>query len=300
MRGSRGVSRATYRQPRDALRPDAFTLEAIERWALEEARRMAEDCFRLTSFWYIDYVVQHVPGERKTRYTIRLAQAENYGVACGHVPALQDADHALVGEDSRKILEQRRFRDDLDRTALIDLIAGHVSAAAKHQVSVDQAFRDKYAFRAQLFADEAEIVVRRKGANAIKGGKPHVLVIGATASIVGALVTRGFLVSATDMCPDVVGRNLGGVTVCHWADNDTLIKVADLVIATGMTLPNRTLPALMELARTYNTSSMIWAITGRNLGHYYIDHGIDCVISDPSLFLLLPGPGSIGIWRREL
>jgi hypothetical protein len=55
----------------------------------------------------------------------------------------------------------------------------------------------------------------------------------------------------------------------------------------------------MKLAQQYNTSTMIWAITGKNFGSYFTEHGVDCVISDPTPFLLLPGPASIGIWRRE-
>ena len=101
------------------------------------------------------------------------------------------------------------------------------------------------------------------------------------------------------MSPDVVGKNLGGVTVRDATENGSLIEAADLAIITGMTLPNRTLPGLIETAKTHNTSTMIWAVTGKNLGHYYTEHGIDCVISDPAPFLQLPGPAAIGIWRRE-
>ena len=74
------------------------------------------------------------PAERKTRYTARLAQSENYGIAFGltvafqdteHTLALQDADRSLVGDDSREILKDRRYRTDIDRAALIDLVIGH-------------------------------------------------------------------------------------------------------------------------------------------------------------------------------
>jgi hypothetical protein len=51
----------------------------------------------------------------------------------------------------------------------------------------------------------------------------------------------------------------------------------------------------METAKSHNTSTMIWAITGKNFGQYHIEQGVDCVISDPSPFLFLPGPGSIGV-----
>jgi hypothetical protein len=294
------ASHATaFRQPARALEPHAFTLEAVEQWALERAARLAADRLRLTSLWYLDYIRQDVPEDRKTRYTVRLAQAENYGTAFGPISPLRDADHALVGEDSRVILKHRRFRDDIDRTALIDLVVGHVSPAASDQLIVDQILRDKYAARSRLFADEADAVLRRKGPAAIKGRKPCVLVIGATSGIIDALVARGSEVVATDMSPDVVGKKLGGVTVRDATENDSLVEAADLAVITGMTLPNRTLPALVEAAKTHNTSTMIWAVTGKNLGHYYTEQGIDCVISDPAPFLQLPGPAAIGIWRRE-
>jgi hypothetical protein len=231
------ASHATaFRQPCHALEPHAFTLEALEQWALERAARLAADRLRLTSLWYLDYIRQDVPEDRKTRYTVRLAQAENYGTAFGPVSPLRDADHDLVGADSRDILKDRRFRDDVDRTALIDLVIGHISPAATHQLIVDQILRDKYALRSRLFADEADLVLRRK--RAIKGRKPYVLVIGATSGIIDALVARGFEVVATDMSPEVVGKNLGGVTVRDATENGGLIKTADLHYRHDITQPN--------------------------------------------------------------
>ena len=297
----------TSRQPCGALKPEAFALEVVEQWALERAEALPANPFRLTSFWYIDFIIQHAPGERKTRYAARLAQSENYGIAFSltsalrdidHALALQDSDHAMVGEDSRQILKDRRYRNDMDRTALIDLIMGHLSAVADDHVMLNQARPDKYALKSRLFADEAEVILRRKGSDAIKGSKPHVLVIGAMAGTIAALIARGYEVTATDMSPDVVGRNLGGVTVCQEKENRRLIQAADLAIITGMTLPNRTLPTIMEEAKISNTSTMMWSVTGKNLGHYYIEGGVDCVISDPLPFLMLPGPADIRIWRR--
>jgi hypothetical protein len=298
-----------FRQPREVLKPDGFTLERAEQWALEQTARLSADRFRLTSFWHIDYIRQHVPAERKTRYIARLAQAENYGIAFGltlplqdnteHALALQDADRSLVGDDSREILKHRRYRTDIDRAALIDLVIGHSPAVANDKVILDHTLRDKHALRARLFADESEIVLRRKGSAAIKGREPYVLVIGATAGVIGALVTRGFKVAATDMSEDIVGENLGGVTVRRETENARLIEEADLVIITGMTLPTRALPRLIERAKTSNTSTMMWAITGKNFGSYYVEQGVDCVVSDPSPFLLLPGRASIEVWRRE-
>ena len=193
-----------FRQPGRALVPQAFTLEALQHWALDRTSRLAADRFRLTAFWDVDYVRQQVPGERKTRYAMRLAQAENYGIAFDHSSPRQACDPNLIGEDSRHILKDRRYRDNIDRTALIDLTVGEV-AAPGHEVTFNQTMRDKYASRARLFADEAALVLRRKGVHANKGTKPHIHVAGATAGILIALLFSGFKVTATDLSGDVVG-----------------------------------------------------------------------------------------------
>jgi hypothetical protein len=178
---------------------------------------------------------------------------------------------------------------------------GQIYPEAHDQLTVDQARRDKYAAKSKLFADEADKILARKGSKTIKADKPHAHVIGAMSGTHAALLARGFKVTAADMSPDVVGTTLGGVKVSRGSEteNQKLIAAADIVIATGMTFPNGTLPALMRAAKNNNTSTMIWAVTGRNLGPYYTAHGIDCVISDPAPFMQLPGPTRIGIWRRR-
>jgi len=287
-----------FRQPRDALKPSAFEIEAAERWALDRAAQLSADIFRLTSFWFVDFVRQAVPEERKTHYTMRLAQSENYGIAFGPV-ATPNSDQDFLGEDTREILRGGRCRDDVDRVALVDLVMAHITPAAGRQVTVEKSVGNKHALRSRLFAQEAEGILQRKGPGAIKGVRPRVLVVGASAGIIGALVSRGLEVMATDLSPDALGQQFGGVTVRSHTANAEFIEKADLAIITGMTLPNRTLPALIEAAKNHNTSTMIWAISGKSFGHYYTEHGVDCVIVDPSPFLLLPGPAKIGIWRRE-
>jgi hypothetical protein len=282
------------------LSPAAFSVEAAEKWALERSGTLSEPPFRLTALWYVDFVRQPEPGERKTRYAMKVAQAQNYGIAAGGTSMLPEPDSGLVGEDTRQILKRRLCRDYIERTALVDLVIGPVSRPADQQRTLDGTPHAKYVARSQIFADEAERILQRKGATYLKSHTPRVLVIGATAGIIGALRRRGLYVSATDLWPEAVGKELGGVSVENGKTaNARLMKEADLAIITGMTLPNRTLPGLMRLAKTHNTSTVIWAITGRNFGHYYTEHGADCVISDPSPFLLLPGPATMAVWRRR-
>lgn len=289
------------RQPKDALTPAAFTIEAAEQWALDRAAALPVDLFRLVALWSVTFLLQAEASERKTRYTMRIAQSEGYGRSGGHGPGLPDPDPDLVGEDTRRILKERGWRHDADRAAIADLVIGQVSRPADERIVLDNTLREKYVMRTKIFADEAERVLRRRDSEHRKVDRPRVLVVGATAGILAALARRGLAVCATDLSPDVVGQTLGGVPVLDGRTaTPGLMKDADLTIVTGMSLTNGTLPELMSLAKTHNTSTIIWAITGKNFGHYYTEHGVDSVISDPSPFLLLPGPATIAIWRQQV
>jgi len=288
-----------FGQPRDVLRPSAFSVEAAEKWALGRSAKLSEDLFRLTSLWSICFVRQPVPEERKTHYIMRLAQSQNYGISTALGRGLGGPDAGIVGLDTRGILKKKLYGSYVDRAALVDLVMGHVCRSADRTIRLDNTFRAKYEARAELFADEAEGALGHKRLKDRRRARPRALVIGATAGIIRALAKRGFRVVATDLSPEVLGLRLGGVTIESGRDaNARGMKEADLAIITGMTLPNRTLAGLIELAKEHNTSTMIWAISGRNFGHYYTEHGVDCVISDPSPFLLLPGAAMVAIWRR--
>jgi len=289
------------RQPKDALTPAAFTIEAAEQWALDRAAALPVDLFRLVALWSVTFLVQAEASERKMRYTMRIAQSEGYGRSGGHGPGLPDPDPDLVGEDTRRILKERRWRHGADRVAIADLVIGQVSRPADERIVLDDTLHEKYVMRTKIFADEAERVLRRRDSEHRKVDRPRVLVVGATAGILDALARRGLGVCATDLSPHVVGQTLGGVPVLDGRTaTPRLMKDADLTIVTGMSLTNGTLSELMSLAKTHNTSTIIWAITGKNFGHYYTEHGVDSVISDPSPFLLLPGPATIAIWRQQV
>jgi len=285
-------------RPNDALIPSAFSIEAAERWALERAANLPDDLFRLIAIWSVRFLVQAAPEERKACYTMKIAQAETYGRSGGFGP-VPDPDLDLIGLDTRRILTDRLWRDDGDRVAITDSLVGQVSRPPDEHIVLANRAHDKYVARAEIFAEEAERVLQRRRAERFDRDPPRVLVVGATAGILGALLKRGFDVCATDLSPDVVGRRLGGVPVVDGARaNAELMRDADLAIITGQSLANRTLPGLVQLAKDHGVSTLIWAVTGRNFGHYYTEHGVESVISDPAPFLLLPGPATIAIWRR--
>ena len=118
-RRGKNVPGRRLRQPKDALAPTAFSVEAAEKWALERAARRPARLFRLTALWYVNFVRQPVPGERKTRYTMKVAQSEDYGIVAGSAPVLSDPSPELVGQDARRILAEGLCKDYVERAALV-------------------------------------------------------------------------------------------------------------------------------------------------------------------------------------
>src|SRR5215472_13997660 len=68
------IRRRVLRQPKDALTPAAFSVEAAEQWALHRAAGLDADPFRLLALWSVSFLVQADPSERKTRYTKLIAR----------------------------------------------------------------------------------------------------------------------------------------------------------------------------------------------------------------------------------
>src|SRR5262245_22402230 len=236
-RGPRAVPGRLSCQARAALTPAAFSVAAAEQWALHRAEALTSDPFRLLALWSVSFLVQADPSERKTRYTMRIAQAEGYGRSGGLGPGLPDPDPDLVGQDTRRILRDRRWKDEADRAAITDLVIGQVSRPADDRIVLDETLRGKYTARAEIFADEATRVLQGRGAEPRKGNRRRVLVVGATAGILHALLGRGLDVCATDLSSDVVGRTLGGVRVLDGrVANARLMKDAELSSVVGVAL----------------------------------------------------------------
>src|SRR5262249_56156629 len=127
--------------------------------------------FRLLALWSVSFVGQADPGERKTRYTMRIAQAEGYGRSGGLGPGLPDPDPDLVGQDTRRILRDRRWKDEADRAAITDLVIGQVSRPADDRIVLDETLRRKYTPRAEIFADEATPGLQGPGAEPRKANR---------------------------------------------------------------------------------------------------------------------------------
>src|SRR5262249_26799790 len=154
----------------------------------------------------------------------------------------------------RRILRDRRWKDEADRAAITDLVIGQGSRPAGDRNVLGETLRGKDPPGAGIFCDEATRVLQGPGGEPGKGGRRRVLVVGATAGILHALLGRGLDVCATDLSSDVVGRTLGGVRVLDGrVANARLMKDADLAIVTGISLTNGTMPELMSLAKTHNT-----------------------------------------------
>ena len=168
IRLSRGSRSRSSQQSVDVLNPSAFSIEAAEKWALEKVREVAPEPFRLTAYFHIDYIVQQLPRNGKRATPRGWLNPRTTGLAFGLAPSLPDLDPDFVGRDVRQILKDRLCRDNIDRTAFVDLVMGHLSQSANEYVTLEGAVQDKYLARARIFAGEAEKIIERKGVKRLR------------------------------------------------------------------------------------------------------------------------------------
>lgn len=158
---------------------------------------------------------------------------------------------------------------------------------------------------------EAEARVRAICENALllfEGRRPRngshftVLDVGVVGGILAYLAEqRGVTVSATDFNVRLVGRRIHGTRVEHGSQTLRLVAEADLVIATGMTIANATLDAIIDAAREHSTALVLMAKTGAHFAPEYCDLGVDMVVAEPFAFGTAPMSGTtVDVYRRGI
>lgn len=77
---------------------------------------------------------------------------------------------------------------------------------------------------------------------------------------VGAL-GKSFKTLVTDLDPENIGKVKSGVPILDGGENESVIQKADVVCITGSALVNGTFPELLEWARRYSTTVLVYGVS---------------------------------------
>lgn len=261
---------------------------------LEDVRQLTKDRFSIKDdlyirgLWSVDCLFNPNLNERVFNYKFLVAQ--NIG---------QGSAYSLVRDYPVRQLEQImgkhyfniKIEDDALDIAILDAIYSTRASKKYELIELDGYSTQKAVYRANIIVKEALSLVTMSN--------PLVANIGVVGNIVKCLLDNNARVIGTDFDDKIVGTKLfDKAEIVHGKYTDEIVSKADVAIVTGMTLATNTLDNIIEVAKEYNTKLVIFAETGSNLYDFFIEAGVDVVVSEPFPFYIYQGKTEIKIIRK--
>ena len=152
---------------------------------------------------------------------------------------------------------------------------------------------EKLIKRSEIIVQEAERLIGRLD-------KKKVLNVGVVGNIIYQFLEKNCEVFGSDFDPAIIGSKLfDKTTIQHGKKTIDLIKKVDIAVVTGMTITTETLDEIINTCKQFNTKLIVFAETGANLGQYYVNHGVDCFLSESFPFYIFNGDSYIDIISRK-
>ncbi|MDF2674031.1 MAG: hypothetical protein K0R09_2299 [Clostridiales bacterium] len=255
---------------------------------------ISEEQLIIRGLWSVDCLFKPNIKERTFNYKFIVAQTIGQGCA-----------YSMVTNYDVKYLETLMGKSYLDlkledtalEVAILDAIYSTLQRKPDRVVELNGNSVDKAEDRAKVVAEEAIMLIDN---NNLKNEKPLVLNVGVVGNIIKELVDRDIDVIGADFDKEIVGKKLFGKAEVIYGDRTLeMVKKCDVAIITGMTLTTNTLDEIINTARSHNTKLVMFAETGSNLGDFYVQNGVDCVIGEPFPFYIFQGKNTINIFRKR-
>lgn len=265
-------------------------LDNIREGVRQKAAETNKEDFLVRGIWSVDCLFNPNPKERVFNYKFIVTQTVGQG--CAYSPITN-----YDVEDLKKLMGKNIFDLNIDdlgiEIALLDSVFASYQPKADLEIELTGNSIEKATTRAELIVNEAMKLVGDKK-------NPLVANVGVVGNIIKGLLDRGVRVVGSDFDKEIVGKKLFGQTEVFYG-NHTLdwVKESDLAIVTGMTLTTQTLDDIIKVAKENNTKIIIFAETGAHLGEFYLNAGVDVVVSEPFPFYIFQGKNIIRVFRKK-
>jgi len=203
----------------------------------------------------------------------------------------------LLGQDAKNIFEEEQIEYAI-KISILDSMYGSLFPMSKNDilsVSFDGSYTQKDDWRTGIILREADRLIGKSDASHTL----KVLNIGVVASFIKALINAGYNVVGSDFNRTIAEGELAGVKIEDGEKSPYLIKDADLVIATGMTIATETLDEIIQECKKHGAKLIVFAETGHSFADYYLKEGVDVYLSEHFPFYSFSGPSKIDICRKK-
>ncbi len=257
--------------------------------ALALTQNGPDAAFLVRGIWKVELAFRPNPAERTFQYTFWLAMTQGQG--CCYCTGDDERGRDLVGSDARQLIQ--------DQTCIAIAALDSIYASIPRQPAAVHELRGnpiaKTTERTRIITEEALRLLDNRCRR-----RPRVLNVGVVGNLIRDLQQRGCEVRASDLEPEMIGREVHGVVVEDGFRTHQLVAEADLAIVTGMTIATDSLGLIVEAAQASGTKLLVFAETGANFGEEYCQTiGIDTVVAEPFPFYIFQGVSTIEVYRRS-
>ena len=273
---------------------DAAVLTAL--WSFAEDQGLIANCSAgsILSAFEVGFNVQFDPTERRFRQKLLFALLDDLGCVFYDDYPIEKIEH-LVGVP---ISEAKHLSFPVQIAVLDALFKPYFSRLkCDRTIKINGTHREKAWRRTEAICDEVTLIrdlffARRETCT--------VSLIGVSRLQANILNSRGFDIVAWDRDPDYVGQSLlPGVVVRHSDTIEEQLRDADILLISGMTIGNNTLPKILRMASERGIPSACWAVTASSIAPLFRNIGLTSAICEGFPPYFLPGETQLKLFRND-
>lgn len=255
---------------------------------------ISEEELIIRGLWSVDCLFK--PNVKERTFNYKFIVAQTIGQGCAYSMSTNYDVKYLESLMGKNYLDLK-LEDTALEVAILDAIYSTLQREPDRVVEISGNSVDKAEIRAKIVAEET---IRLIDNNNLKNEKPLLLNVGVVGNIIKEFVDKDMDVIGTDFDSEIVGKKLfGRAEIIHGSNTLEMVKKCDIAIITGMTLTTNTLDDIINTAKEHNTKIVMFAETGSNLGDFYVENGVDCVIGEPFPFYIFQGKNTLNIFRKR-
>jgi len=276
-------------------RSEAAVLKAL--WSFAEDQGMVANCSAasILSAFEVGFNVQFDPSERRFRQKLLFTLLDDLGCVFYDDYPLEKVEH-LVGVP---ISEVKHLSFPVQIAVLDALFKPYLQRADCDQIiKIAGTHREKALRRTEVICDEVTLIrdkffERRETCT--------VSLVGVSGLQAKILMNRGFDIVAWDRDPEYVGVVLHPDVIVGYADTvEEQLHGADVLLISGMTIGNNTLPEILRAASERGIPSACWAVTASSIAPLFRTIGLTSAICEGFPPYFLPGETHLKLFRNDV
>jgi putative heavy-metal chelation protein len=273
---------------------DAAVLTAL--WSFAEDQGMVANCSAasILSAFEIGFNVQFDPTERRFRQKLLFALLDDLGCVFYDDYPIEKAEH-LVGVP---VTEVKHLSFPVQIAVLDALFKPYFQRLTSDRIiKIDGTHREKALRRTEVICDEVTLI---RDTFFEQRETCTVSLVGVSRLQANILKNRGFDIVAWDRDPEYVGQVLCPDVIVGYADTvEEQLRGADVLLISGMTIGNNTLPEILRAASERGIPSACWAVTASSIAPLFRTIGLTSAICEGFPPYFLPGETHLKLFRND-